>query len=88
VPSTDDTETGGPFECSGEVWTDARGYATVALPRSARRLHGGLVYELRPCTRGVPAGIAAELMDGRFTIATDKPHVKIAWRATRPKEQR
>jgi len=33
------------------------------------------------------AEIAAEMMDGRFTIATDEPHVKVAWRVTgqRPK---
>ncbi len=67
---------------SGEVWTDARGYAVVALPHSAGRLHGNLAYELRPLTDGVAAEIAAELMDGRFTIATDEPHVKVAWRVT------
>jgi len=67
---------------SGEVWTDARGYATVALPRAAGGLHGELAYELRPHMNGVTAEIAAELMDGRFTIATDEPHVKVAWRVT------
>ena len=76
-----------PLAFSGEVWTDARGYATVALPRSAGRLHGNVAYELRSFTDGVVAEIAAELMDGRFTIATDEPHVKVAWRVTerRPK---
>jgi hypothetical protein len=79
---------------SGEVWTDARGYATVALPRSSGRLHGSLEYELHPCTRGVTAAVAAQLVDGRFTIETDEPHVKVAWRVTgrrpqlRSKEQR
>jgi hypothetical protein len=72
----------GPLAFSGEVWTDARGYATVALPRAARRLHAGLHYELRPFTRGVTAEVAAELSDGRFTIATDEPHVKVAWRVS------
>ena len=71
---------------SGEVWTDGRGYATVVLPRSAGRPAGGLEYELRPLVPGVTASIAAELIDGRFTIATDEPHVKVAWRvrATQP----
>jgi hypothetical protein len=79
---------------SGEVWTDGRGYATVALPRSAGRLHGHLDYELRPFVRGVAASIAAQLVDGRFTIATDEPHVKVAWRLidarpnSRTKEER
>jgi hypothetical protein len=64
------------------VWTDARGYATVALPRAAAHLHGQVAYELRPFTHGVTAAIAAELSDGRFTIETDEPHVKVAWRAS------
>lgn len=71
-----------PGAFSGEVWTDARGYAMVALPRAARRLHGDLTYELRPYTAGVAARIAAELVDGRFTIVTDEPHVKVAWRVS------
>ncbi len=85
--SSSDAEAIGPVDFSGEVWTDARGYATVALPRAAGRLHGNVAYELRPSTDGVVAEIAAELMDGRFTIATDEPHVKVAWRVTgqRPK---
>src|SRR5215212_1290570 len=76
LPDTDDASPA----FRGEVWTDARGYATVALPRAAGRLHGELEYELRPLTRGAVASIAAELIDGRFTIATDEPHVKVAWR--------
>jgi hypothetical protein len=64
----------------GEVWTDARGYATVALPRSAWSSHAGVDYELRPLTPGVNATVAAQLVDGRFTIATDEPHVKVTWR--------
>jgi hypothetical protein len=72
----------GSIAYSGEVWTDARGYATVALPREAGRLHGSLDYDLRPFTRGVRAAVAAQLVDGRFTIETDEPHVKVAWRVT------
>ena len=78
----DDSDDNAPVAYSGEVWTDARGYATVALPRSVGRLHGGLQYELRPFMPGVSAVIGAELIDGRFTIATDEPHVKVAWRVT------
>ena len=69
-------------EYSGEIWTDGRGYATVTLPRSARGLHGDVEYELRPDGRDVTAAIAAEFLDGRFTIETDEPHVKVAWRVT------
>jgi hypothetical protein len=42
----------GPLAFSGEVWTDARRYAMVALPPAAQRLHAGLRYELRPFTPG------------------------------------
>ena len=77
-----DTDSEGPLVYSGEVWTDARGYATVALPRSAGRLHGDLEYELHPSAPAVTAKVAAQLVDGRFTIATDEPHVKVAWRVT------
>jgi hypothetical protein len=81
-----DERDGEPLAYRGEVWTDGRGYATVALPRSAARLQGTLEYELRPFERDVTAAIAAELVDGRFTIATDEPHVKVAWavRVLRP----
>jgi hypothetical protein len=67
---------------SGEVWTDARGLATVALPHSAGRLQGNLEYELRAFDRAVTAEVVAQLLDGRFTIATDEPHVKVAWRVS------
>jgi hypothetical protein len=67
---------------SGEVWTDARGLATVALPRPASRWQGNLDYELCACSRVVTAKVVAQLVDGRFTIATDEPHVKVDWRVT------
>jgi len=65
----------------GEVWTDARGYATVRLPAEADlRLVSPLEYELRDLEPPTSARITAELKHGRFTIATDQPHVKVAWR--------
>ena len=78
-----DTESEDSPAFSGEVWTDARGYATVALPRSAGALHGDVEYELRACAPAVNATVVAEFLDGRFTIATDEPHVNVAWRVTR-----
>jgi len=78
---------GAPLTFRGEVWTDARGYAIVTMPRAAGRLHAGLDYELRPVAPGVTATIAAELSDGRFSIATDEPHVKVAWRVSEQRPQ-
>jgi hypothetical protein len=83
VVESSDSE-GAPVAFCGEVWTDARGYATVALPHSAGQLHGSLDFDLRPFTPGVTAHVAAEMGDGRFTIATDEPHVKVAWRVSPP----
>jgi len=71
----------------GEVWTDARGYATVRLPAGAGRLLPPLEYELRDLEPPSSARITAELENGRFTVATDQPHVKVAWRITGRKEQ-
>jgi len=64
----------------GEVWTDGSGYATVRLPAEVGRLEPPLVYELRDLEPPSSARVTAELEDGRFTIATDQPHVKVAWR--------
>jgi hypothetical protein len=71
----------------GEVWTDGRGYATVRLPTEAGQLEPPLEYELHDLEPPSSARVTAELEDGRFTIATDQPHVKVAWRITRRKEQ-
>jgi len=71
----------------GEVWTDGRGFATVRLPSEAASLEPPLEYELRDLEPASTARVTAELEDGRFTIATDEPHVKVAWRISRRKEE-
>ena len=71
-----------PDSFHGEVWTDGRGYATVHLPPEARPLEPPLEYELRDLEPPSSARVTAELRNGRFTIATDRPHVKVAWRVT------
>jgi hypothetical protein len=64
----------------GEVWTDARGYATVRLPAGVGALEPPLEYELRDLEPPSSGRVTAELKDGRFTIETNEPHVKVAWR--------
>jgi hypothetical protein len=64
----------------GEVWTDGRGFATVHLPAEAGQLEPPLEYELRDLDPPGTARVTAELENGRFTIATEEPHVKVAWR--------
>jgi hypothetical protein len=66
----------------GEVWTDGRGYATVNLPVDAALLEPPLAYELHDLDPTSSARVTAELRRGRFTIRTDEPHVKVAWRIT------
>ena len=66
----------------GEVWTDGSGFATVRLPAEVGSLEPPLAYELRDLEPPSTARVTAELVDGRFTIATDQPHVKVGWRVT------
>jgi hypothetical protein len=72
----------------GEVWTDGRGFATVHVPAEAGALQPPLAYELRDLEPPSTARVTSELEEGRFTIATDQPHVKVAWRISRRKEER
>jgi len=65
----------------GEVWTNAGGYATVELPPDAALLPP-LAYDLRDLDPPSTAHITSELGNGRFTIATEQPHVKVGWRIT------
>jgi hypothetical protein len=76
-----------PASYHGEVWTDGRGYATVRLHARADPLEPPLEYELRDLDPPSSARVTAELRNGRFTIATDQPHVKVAWRIRRREEK-
>lgn len=61
----------------GEIWTDERGSALVILPD---HLHGReLEYEYQ-LEADDSANARAELADGRLTITSAAPHLKIAWR--------
>jgi hypothetical protein len=65
---------------SGEIWTDARGRATVVLPTSGPEFGGGLHCELELLAGGGEARLASDPSDGSFVIETDEPHAKVAWR--------
>jgi hypothetical protein len=71
---------------SGEVWTDGDGRAVVVLPPFVRAHRAGFDYELTPVGSPSSAVVADEIVDGRFTIATAEPHVKVAWRVTALRE--
>jgi hypothetical protein len=72
---------------SGEVWTDADGRAVVVLPPFVRAHRAGFEYELTPLESRANARVLDEIDDGRFTVATDQPHVKVAWRVTALRER-
>lgn len=72
---------------SGEVWTDDDGRAVVALPTFVRAHRAGFDYELTAVGSPSAAVVAEEIADDRFTIATDQPHVKVAWRITALREE-
>ena len=82
-------ETHQPSDVSfhGEVWTDARGQANVSLPQDAYLPRAELEYSLHTIDGASAVHLTAELREGRFTIATDQPHVKVAWRISRRKEE-
>jgi hypothetical protein len=67
---------------SGEVWTDADGRGVVLLPPFVRAHSAGFDYELTPIESDCSARVAEEIVDGRFTVVTDVPHVKVGWRVT------
>jgi hypothetical protein len=72
---------------SGEVWTDANGRAVVVLPPLVRAHRAGFAYELAPVGAAGSAIVAEEIVDDHFTVATDEPHMKVAWRVTALRER-
>jgi hypothetical protein len=85
---TGDKKVRADWSYSGEVWTDGDGRAIVVLPSFVRAHSAGFDYELTPVASGCSAAVAEEIVDNRFTIATDEPHVKVAWRVTALEEKR
>jgi hypothetical protein len=68
---------------SGNVVTDARGYATVALPDYFESINRDFRYQLTVVDNSddfVLAKVAREVRDNRFTIRTSAPRVKVSWR--------
>jgi hypothetical protein len=70
---------------SGEVWTDAPGRAVVVLPSFAGAA-ARFGYELTPVDQRRTAALGEQIVDRTFTIETDGPLVKVAWRVTPVRE--
>ena len=67
---------------SGIAWTDRDGRAVVSLPTFARLHHAGFDYDFETIGSESRVTLAREVIDGCFTILSDQPHVKVAWRLT------
>jgi hypothetical protein len=67
---------------SGEVWTGDDGRAVVVLPPFVRVHRAGFDYELIAADPRRSAAVSEEILDHKFSVETDKPHVKVAWRVT------
>jgi hypothetical protein len=67
------------------VTTDARGFATVKLPRYFQALNRDFRYQLTTLGHngfGARADVWDKISHNQFTIRTDKPNVEVSWQVT------
>jgi hypothetical protein len=68
---------------NGNVATNAKGFATVKLPRWFQALNKDFRYQLTVLGSSFAQAIVAkEIHDNQFTIRTNKPKVKVSWQVT------
>ncbi len=67
---------------NGNVTTDAQGDVVVTLPNWFETLNRDFRYQLTVIGQFAQAIVASEIADGRFSIKTDKPNVKVSWQVT------
>jgi hypothetical protein len=67
---------------NGNVTTNERGLATVVLPDYFDALNGDFRYQLTVIGQFAQAIVAKEIGNGRFTIKTNRPKVKVSWQVT------
>jgi hypothetical protein len=67
---------------NGNVTTDAQGNAIVTMPDWFEALNRDFRYQLTVIGTFAQAIIAAEIANGKFSIKTDKPNVKVSWQVT------
>jgi hypothetical protein len=67
---------------NGNVTTDALGDAVVPLPKWFETLNRDFRYQLTVIGQFAQAIVASEISEGRFSIKTDKPNVKVSWQVT------
>lgn len=67
---------------SGTVVTDADGAAVIELPEYFEALNEDFRYQLTTIGVFAQAIVTDEVRDNRFTIATDRPEVKVSWQVS------
>jgi hypothetical protein len=67
---------------NGNVTTDANGEAVIQLPDWFDALNKDFRYQLTPIGQFAQAIVLQEIAGNQFTIATDKPNVKVSWQVT------
>jgi hypothetical protein len=67
---------------NGNVTTDAQGDVVVELPEWFETLNRDFRYQLTVIGQFAQAIVSTEIADGRFSIKTDKPNVKVSWQVT------
>jgi len=66
----------------GRVTTDAQGDSEVDLPEWFETLNRDFRYQLTVIGQFAQAIVSGEIANGRFSIKTDKPNVKVSWQVT------
>jgi hypothetical protein len=67
---------------NGNVTTDGGGHAIVTLPDWFQALNSDFRYQLTAIGQPARAWVASEVSQNSFSIATDKPNVKVSWQVT------
>jgi hypothetical protein len=67
---------------NGNVTTNEQGEAIVVMPEYFEALNREFRYQLTVIGEFAQAIVLKEMADGRFTIKTDKPNVKVSWQVT------
>jgi hypothetical protein len=66
----------------GNVTTDSKGFATVAMPAWFDALNRDFRYQLTVIGQFAQAIVAQKIERGQFVIQTDKPNVEVSWQVT------
>ncbi|HNS12874.1 MAG TPA: hypothetical protein PKM97_09705 [Bacteroidia bacterium] len=67
---------------SGNITTDAQGYAVVLLPEYFETLNKDFRYQFTCINEFAQAIVGEKIHNNQFTIRTDKPNVEVSWMVT------